>query len=289
MHTSTPSFFGILRGELFKVTRLWSTWIMAVLLLGVIMLPYVITLTVPTAKDSLHNAPLDFFSVRVESNLAVLRVFGGFYLLILTAQVIGLEYQLGTIRILLARGVGRLQLLSAKLLTIVIVALIILVAGLLLNVLLTCGLVYALAGNLNPLNALTSGFWADTRVYILTILISMGATILMATAVSVLGRSLTFGLSAALVWFPVDNIGTVFLLLAYRLAHNDFWLKVSAYLLGPNLNVMPTVLLSSKDFSIGPPPLVKVDSTNTFVVTLVYSLIFAVVAVVLTWRRDVKE
>jgi ABC-2 type transport system permease protein len=46
-------------------------------------------------------------------------------------------------------------------------------------------------------------------VYVLTIATNMGVTILLAAAVSVLGRSLAFGLSAALVWFPVDNIGTV--------------------------------------------------------------------------------
>src|SRR2546429_1109115 len=87
---------------------------------------------------------VNFIDVRAQSGLAILRAFGGIFLIILTARVIGLEYQLGTIRILLARGVGRLQLLLVKLLTIVLVALLILVVGLLLNVALMYGLVLIL-------------------------------------------------------------------------------------------------------------------------------------------------
>jgi len=90
----------------------------------------------------------------------------------------------------------------------------------------------------------------------------------------------------------IDNIGTIFLYLAYRLTHSDFWLNVSAYLLGPNLNVMPKVLITSAKtevFTIGAQPFVAVDGAHTLWVTLVYSLIFAAVAIILTWRRDVQE
>ena len=113
----------------------------------------------------------------------------------------------------------------------------------------------------------------------------------MASAVSVLGRSLTFGLSLALAWFAVDNIGTIFLYLGYRLTHSDFWLNVTAYLLGPILNVMPKALITSKTeiSTIGAQPYVTVDGAHTLWVTLVYAVIFALVAIVLTWRRDVKE
>jgi zinc transporter ZupT len=119
----------------------------------------------------------------------------------------------------------------------------------------------------------------------------MGVTILLAAAVSVLGRSLSFGLTVAVAWFPADNLGTVIMLLANRLTHNDFWLNITGYFLGPNLNVMPTVVIADPkaSFALGAPPLVQVDGTHTLLVTLVYALIFAVVAAVLTWRRDVKE
>ena len=292
LHTSKPSFTGMVGGELFKMSRQWITWVMLVLLAGVIALPYIITLTVPAVIDTINHTPLLFLSNRMTQNLAVLRVFIGIFLLALTACAIGLEYQLGTIRILLSRGVGRLQLLAAKLTAVVIVALTVFVAGILYNMLLMSALLLIMVGNLNAYHAITPAFWTEAQQYALTVLVSMGATILMATAASVVGRSLTIGLSVALAWFPVDNIGTIFLELAYRLTHNDFWLNVSAYLLGPNLNVMPKAVITSaigEVFTIGVQPFVAVDGAHTLWVTLVYSLIFAGVAIVLTWRRDVKE
>ncbi|MFL5629114.1 MAG: ABC transporter permease [Ktedonobacteraceae bacterium] len=285
-----PSFIGMVRGELFKVSRLWITWIMAVLLLGVMTLPYLVMLTVPGAKDAINQGPEHYLTVRMESNLAVLRAFAGIYLLIITAYIIGQEYQLGTIRILLARGVGRLQLLGAKVLAAVIIGLILLVLGLLYNVLLMSGLLAILTGDLHAYNALSSTFWSNTWLYLLSVLISMGVTILLAVGVSVLGRSLAIGLSVSVSWFAIDNMGVLMMLFANRLTHNDFWLNVTAYLLGPNLNAMPGALLGTKEFfSVGIPPQVDVDATHTLLVTLVYALLFAITAVVLTWQRDVKE
>jgi len=291
LHTSKPSFFGILGGELFKISRQWIVWVMLVLLAGVIALPYIITLTVPDVKATIDHTPLLFLTNRMMQNLAILRVFIGIFLLVLTAFVIGLEYQLGTIRILLARGVGRLQLLTAKLLAVVIIALGVFIVSLLYNILLMSSLLLIMVGNLNAYNLITPDFWSLAQQYTLTVLISMGVTILMASAVSVLGRSLTFGLSLALAWFAVDNIGTIFLYLGYRLTHSDFWLNVTAYLLGPILNVMPKALITSKTAisTIGAQPYVTVDGAHTLWVTLVYAVIFALVAIVLTWRRDVKE
>ncbi len=40
-------------------------------------------------------------------------------------------------------------------------------------------------------------------------MLSMGATILPGVAMNAIGRSQVFGLSASLVWFPADNIGTI--------------------------------------------------------------------------------
>lgn len=289
LHSATPRFAGILRGELFKVTRQWTTWIMLVLLACFLVAPFLIMLTAPNAKASLAAAPLPFLTNRVQANLAVLRVFSGFFLLILTARIIGLEYQLGTIRILLARGVGRLQLFGAKLLAIVVFALLVLIGGLLLDALLTLATVAILAGNLNALSALTSAFWSDTWLYIVTIMLSMAATILLGVAMNAIGRSQVFGLSAALVWFPADNIGTIVMLLAFRLTHNNFWQNVTGYFLGPILNNMPNYLLPKGGLTIGAPPLVTISSTQALLVTLVYCVIFAGVAIFLTWKRDVQE
>ena len=300
LHSAKPSFFGTVRGEFFKIARQWTNWIMLVLLLGVIVLPFIIEMTAPNAKTNIQTNPLHFYYNLLSITLSILRVFTGIFLLILTARTIGLEYQLGTIRILLSRGVGRLQLLFAKLLAVALIALGLLVLGLLLNYLLTVILVVGLTGNLDSFNALNSVFWSDARIYVLSIMLNMGVTILLATAAAVVGRSVTFGLSVALVFFPIDNIATIVMTLAYRITQNDFWLSTTAYFLGPNLNAMAAALTNARAESIGSTPLygvdpagvahgIQVDGTHTVVVVLVYAAIFAVTAIVLTWKRDVKE
>jgi ABC-2 type transport system permease protein len=284
-----PSFFGIVRGEIFKATRMWSIWISFVLMLGFVCLPYLITLAVKSQGDLLKKNPLQFFYDSVGQNLFVVRVFIGFFLLILTACVFGREYQLGTIRILLARGVGRLQLLFAKLLAVVMIALFVLLIALVLNALLSALQMIVLAGNFDGLKALNATFWHDTGIYMLTVLISMGVTILLTVALTALGRSFVFGLSASLAFFPADNIGSVFMRLGYLLTHNDFWKNATAYFLGPNLNAMPASIIPQRFSNFGASPLVEVNGTHTLVVALVYGVIFLVAAIVLTWKRDVKE
>ena len=284
-----PSFFGIVRGEIFKVTRMLSIWISLVLMLGAVCLPYLITLAVKSQGDLLKQHPLQFFYDSVGQNLFVLRVFIGFFLLILTASVFGREYQLGTIRILLARGIGRLQLLFAKLLAVIVIALFVLAIGLLLNVLLQALQMTVLAGNFDGLKVLNADFWHSTGIYMLTVLISMGVTILLTIALTALGRSYVFGLSASLAFFPADNIGSVFMRLGYSLTHNDFWKNATAYFLGPNLNAMPASIVPQHFSNFGASPLVEVNGTHTLVVALVYGVVFLVAAIVLTWKRDVKE
>ncbi len=300
MHSAKPSFFGTVRGEFFKMARQWTNWIMLVLLLGAIVLPFVIEMTAPHVKTNIQTNPLHFYYNLLSITLSILRVFTGIFLLILAARTIGLEYQLGTIRILLARGLGRLQLLFAKLLAVALIALGLLVFGLILNYLLTVILILGLTGNLDSFNALNSVFWSDARIYVLSIMLNMGVTILLATAAAVVGRSVTFGLSVALVFFPIDNIATLMMTLAYRITQNDFWLNTTAYFLGPNLNAMGSVLTSGRAESIGSTPLyevdpsgvahgIQVDGAHTVIVAFIYAAIFAITAIVLTWKRDVKE
>ena len=293
LHTATPSFIGLVRGELFKIRKQWTTWIMLGVLVCIMALPNLVLMSVSGIKTRISSVQpgvqLDVLYRVTGIDLPLMRIFLGFFLLILTARVFGLEYQLGTIRIILGRGVGRLQLLSAKLLAVVLVALAVLIGAIVYEGIWSVIVFLVAAGNLNVLNAATATFWSNTGMFLVTVLISMGATILLAMAVTTIGRSLSFGLSFALSWFAVDNFGVIIMGLAFRLTGNDFWQNVTAYFLGPNLNFMQEVVVGSHPSSVGIGPSVPVDATHTLVVTLVYSLIFAVTAIVLTWRRDVKE
>lgn len=297
-----PSFVGILRAELFKITRQRSVWIATILLGGLICAPYLIYLAGESVKQSLVIDPLGVLYTVMQRDLEVVRVFSGIYLLVLAALVIGQEYQLGTIRILLGRGVGRLQLLGAKVLALAIVAVVVLVAALALDVALAAIDLLILAHNLSAFTTITSQFWTDTAWYILTVAVSMGATLLLGVAANVVGRSLAFGLGVGLIWFPADNIGTIIMALIAQFTNNPFWNNVTGFFLGPALNVLPAVIVparvvtgalgknvSKPASTLGITPLVDITSTHAWLVILGYCAVFAVIAIVLTWRRDVLE
>jgi ABC-type transport system involved in multi-copper enzyme maturation permease subunit len=228
-------------------------------------------------------------------NLMMLRIFSGLFLVLVTSRLIGMEYSGGTIRILLARGVGRLQLLAAKLITLALVALGVLVGGIVLDMLLSLLLLRGVGGNFDALQSLNADFWADTRIYVGTVMVSMALTILMAAAVTVVARSLAGGMAASMSWFPADNIGTIFFLLGFRLTHNTFWTLITGDFLGPNINIMPAVVLPQRAaFATDPSqilatPLVPVSGGHTLLICAVYAAMFLVAMIVPTWKRDVQE
>ena len=115
----------------------------------------------------------------------------------------------------------------------------------------------------------------------------------MATAVTVVGRSLAFGVSVAMLWYPAENISVLFLFLGFRLTNSNFWTLLSGDFLGLNLNAMPAAILPARaalaatiNFQT---PLVPVDGGHTLLVTAIFAIVFAAIAIVLTARRDVKE
>jgi ABC-type transport system involved in multi-copper enzyme maturation permease subunit len=293
LHSARPSFIGLVRGELFKISKQRATWVMAVLLLGIICFPFLVNFGIADLKDRLAFEPQFALYRNMAENLLMLRVFSGTFLILVTARLIGMEYSNGTIRVLLSRGVGRLQLLGAKLTAIGIVALGVLVFGVAIQFILELLQLQLVAGNLDALKAANGQYWSDARTYVLTIAFNMVVTVMMATAVTVIGRSLAAGLSAGLAFFAVDNIGTIFLYLASRITGSNFWLLLSGDLLGPNLNEMPNQLLSpaadpAKVHALAQ-PWVPVTGAHTILVACVWTAAFIVAAVVLTARRDVTE
>jgi hypothetical protein len=81
------------------------------------------------------------------------------------------------------------------------------------------------------------------------------------------------------------------MVIAFRITNDDLWKNVTAYFLGPNLNQMPAAIIPAQYHIENPfaAPLVPIDSPHTLLVALAYSVIFLVVALSLTGKRDVKE
>ena len=287
-----PSFLGLMRGEWLKISRQWSFWIMVALMFGGYTLYNIVLSQTNNLAQRITHEPLFVLATMSQSSLFLLRVFWGMMLIILTARLIGLEYSGGTVRVILSRGVGRMQLLLAQLSVLGIIALAGSVVFIGYSTILQLIGIQTVAGNLNVFNAATSTFWADTRSYALAGLLSMAVSILMAAAVTALTRSLAAGMTVSIIWFPVDNFLIILLVLGRRLTNWDFWSLVSGDFLGLNLNAMPNLVLSQHTPALVGglfEPLTPVTSGHTLLVTAIYTVAFIIVAFGVTLLKDVKE
>jgi ABC-type transport system involved in multi-copper enzyme maturation permease subunit len=290
--TWTPSFWGLIRGEWLKLNRMWTFWIMVALMFGGFTLYAFILSQGPRLSENISHNPLQTLQIIAQVPLFLIRVFWGTMVIVLTARLIGMEYSGGTVRVILSRGVGRLQLLAAQLSVMAAVAVVGGIIYMIYASLLELIGIRIIAGNLNVFNAADATFWSDTRNYALSVLISLGASILMAAAVTAVTRSLAAGLTTAVLWFPVDNLSIIILVLGDHFTHWDFWSLVSGDFLGLNLNVMGQLIISSQAAAVIPTlfePLTPVTGAHTLLVTAIYAVIFTAVAIGVTFARDVKE
>jgi ABC-2 type transport system permease protein len=285
-----PSFPGAVRGEFLKLSRQRATLAM---LAGAIVLFAVITAAMysnDNVRQMLDRSPTTFFFNELTIMGTIFNAGSGILLLLVSARLVGMEYTSGTIRVLLARGTGRVQLLMAKWVALAVLGLLLL-AGFLV---LASGSLYivvtAWKGSFAPITSLPGVAWHDFGLTLLVALISIGVCILLGTTAAIVGRALAFGIGAAMAFFPADNFGTIVMMLLSNVTHQTFWLKVPGYLLGPNLNGLAGLLETDHHVSIAfATPLEKVDATHAWIVIAVYVAAFLILSIGLTWRRDVLE
>jgi ABC-type transport system involved in multi-copper enzyme maturation permease subunit len=285
-----PSFFGAVRGEAIKVSRQLSFWLMlagALVLLGITVVAVNTALNVP---ETARNATV--FALQM-LNLygTIFQVGSGILLLIVGSRLIAMEYSSGTVRIAYARGVGRLQLLLAKLVLLAFVGVVLLAGYILVVGAIVTALYASYTGGLAGLDRLDPSFWEDFRYFLMVQGISMGVVLLLASAAAGLGRALAFAMAASLAFFPIDNfLVGIMALTARATKHDSPWTNVTEYLLGPNLNVVLN-LIEPNHYAQGAfaPPLNPIDGRHALIVIGVWAAVFAVIAVGRAVRPDVLE
>jgi ABC-type transport system involved in multi-copper enzyme maturation permease subunit len=260
--------------------------------LAVLLFLIVVGAFVSTAqtRTQLHQSPLAWFYLLLNVFLSVFDAGAGILLLIVSARLVAMEYSAGTIRVLLGRGTGRLQLLLAKLIALALLGIALLAVYALATAVVMYGMAVGWEGSASPITSLPSAAWHNLSINFAIALISIGINILIGATAAVVGRSLAFGLGAALAFFPADNFGTIIFSLLSRLTGQHFWQTVTAYLLGPNLNVLqPLLQPDHKPATAFARPLIDVDATHALLVVAAYALVFLAVSFILTARRDVLQ
>jgi ABC-type transport system involved in multi-copper enzyme maturation permease subunit len=286
-----PSFFGAVRGEALKVSRQLSFWLM---LAGSVVLLAIITLAISSAsniQDQLKTNPTAFAYGARDVFGTVFQIGSGIFLLIVGSRLFAMEYSAGTIRIIYARGTGRLSLLLAKMFILAAIGVVLLAGYSVIAAGTLALLVNAWSGSIAPLQNLPSQFWQDLEMWALVQGMSMGVVILMAAAAAGIGRSLAFAMAASLAFFPVDNFTVILEALGSRITKQDHpWLNISQYQLGPNLNTVLNLIEPGHHARAAfATPLLPVDATHALLVIGIFALGFAVIAVVRTVRPDVLE
>jgi ABC-type transport system involved in multi-copper enzyme maturation permease subunit len=284
-----PSFLGALGGEVLKLRRQGWIWAM----LGIALLFFAVlslaVLQVTEMRRTLEASPTLFLYNLYDIYLNVFDTGAGIFLLIVSARLVGMEYSGGTIRVLLGRGAGRLRLFLAKLTALVLLGLGLL-AGYLVLVVATVYLSALSWGSASRFAAVPSHVWGDLVPSLLVSLASIGIAILIGSSASVIGRSVTFGLTAGLAFFPADNALTLLSNLLAGLTHQGVWKALTTFLLGPNLNVLPFVMETDRKVNVAfAVPLNAVSATHAWLVVAAWAAAILVACVVLLRRRDVLQ
>ena len=284
-----PSFGGAVRSELLKIRRQVMTWVL--LALVAVVTAVALGELVASGRSSFDAHPEVFYFTYLTVAQALFDVLSGIFLLAVTSRLVGMEYSAGTVRIVLARGTARLQLLAAQLVAAALWGLVLLAGFIVVAGALLVAVVQAWHGSLSPLTSLPATAWTDAWINLLVSLVSIGVCILLAAAAAAVGRSLPFAMGVALAFFPADNFGTIVMRLLGRATHDyQFWYSISKWFLGPSLNQLAAQLQTDHpQTTFLPTPLVAVSTGHLWAVIGGWSLLFAVAAVVLTWRRDVLE
>jgi len=279
-----PNFVGLVRSALLKIWYSRLTWIMLAICLVLTLISFTLTLRITSVAGQPLPA-LEQLYITASTPWFVTRALGGIFQMVITAYLIGVEYQRGTIRIILARGVGRVQLLLSQLTAVLIVGLLLLGGWAIINILGS----FFIAQSAGVLKAANPEFWREMGLYVLTILINMLITTLMAMAMAAIGRSLTFGMSAALSWFAADNTIGFTLQQIATATHNNFLSKLTGFLLGPILNLLPQLIGLKQVPQQGNFASVSDGGTQALLIILGYGVLFLVVSLFVTWKKDVKE
>ncbi|HEY8950938.1 MAG TPA: ABC transporter permease [Candidatus Dormibacteraeota bacterium] len=286
-----PSFFGAVRAEAIKVSHQLSFWLMLVagfVLLGITVAAFS---TIGNLPDTARTDPSGFARQMFDVYGTIFQIGSGIVLLIVGSRLIAMEYSSGTVRIAYARGIGRLQLLLAKMVLLAIIG-----VGLLVGWLLVAGSIVAAlyanwTGGLAGLDKLDTGLQQDFGYWLLAQGISMGVVILLAAAMAGLGRSLAFAMAASLAFFPVDNfLVGIMALTARATRHDSPWRNITEYLLGPNLNSLVKLIEPDHGSPIAfAPPLNPIDGHHALLVIGAWAVLFAVIAIGRAVRPDVLE
>jgi ABC-type transport system involved in multi-copper enzyme maturation permease subunit len=277
--------------ELAKLRRQRPTWILAgavYLLLGLVL--FALTQD-PLVASTIGQRPLTALEQMLPSVQFVFSAGVGLIMLTTGSRLVGIEYSLGTIRIIVGRGTGRAQLVLAKLLATLLTG-----AGLLLGYCLLASLGLSLialhfTGSLAPMGRLPMVGWRDLVLAVASCAISATACAAVGVGLAAATRSLTAGIVLSILFFPLDNALALAFRGLFQLNHLHLWQALSAALLGPTLNRLPEVL-AGQGAAVSqalPQPLLQLPQLAALGVVAAWTVGLLALALLTSVRGDILD
>ncbi|HSP54422.1 MAG TPA: ABC transporter permease subunit [Dehalococcoidia bacterium] len=281
--------------EFFKLRKRMMTWIVAVILVGLVILLYSLLWNISghdrtfgehrqfTSQD-LRRAL--FLQSAVPFSLSVVSSFGVILAVVLAAGAAGSEYSWGTVRLMATASSGRIRLIAARL--IVVFALV--TAGTLLAV--AVGVAYSSVITFTSGGAdfhfVTASFLRDQLASLARTLFVVSPYVAIAFAMAVVGRSTMTGVGSALGLAIMEPLVSALMREA-----GGFWQDIPRFFINSNLQV---ILLENKlpdvvpRFGPSPEELAARHENSPDVAALVlaaYVIIFIGLAFYVYRRRDI--
>jgi ABC-2 type transport system permease protein len=289
--TRRSSLAGLIWGDLLQLRRQRLIW----LGVGLAALVFIVVVEAWGAGEqsvrALYRARPEGWATTVLPGVEMLFQYAsGLLMLLVSAWLMGASYGSGVLRLLLARGAGRLQVLLARLAVLVLFALLLLLIGAALTAIYFGSVALAAEGSLGGLLHLSGDFWRTLGLGAAAEVVSMLACAVLGMTAAVVGRSVAFGVGAALAFFPADSLYSQWAPLLDQLTHLKLWGRITGYLLGPDLNAL------TQHMRVGPPsrvpvpvPAGGVSTAHAATVVAVWVVALLVLSAVLIRRRDVQQ
>ena len=292
----TPNFVGLVRGEFFKLSRQRPIIVLAIII-AIVQIVYglrtvIFLANLPQELVNRGASATVYLTTRV--GMSDIRGLLGVFVTVVAVIVVGLEYQQGTIRVLLARGVGRLRLLAAKVTAITLLG----VAGfivMLVIMYLAMFISFAVIHRSGDFGQLPPYYFGDVTLDGLLVLLNMFVTLMLGVTLAVIGRNLAFGLAIGLPFFIAETIVGGILRVVSAIAQNDVWTHIATFLPGANLSQLSLTLVPDHGLQVFIEAL-SLNVTNGFIdgqhaltAVILYGLAFIGISGYLTWQRDVLQ
>ena len=233
-----------------------------------------------TSTDPLHEIRKAFtIPHSITGSMNGLAGLAPFLVLILTASMIGSEYGWGTLRTALTRGAGRWQLLTSKLVLVVLAC-----AAAYVIVAITAVAANLLAAVIPPDESgslIETGSWSDAAVTYVKALYAATPYVALAAFLAVLTQSSSMGMAIALGYYAVELIA------APLLSLTEWGKTIADALVGRNVSdwmesAGVTVEINDASSAIG-----QGDALQAFLVILAYTVLLGAAAFWIFIRRDV--